>query len=441
MTEPGPGRVDCAVIGGGLSGLACAHALVAAGRSVVVVEAGDSPGGRARTTWHEGRPVDRGFQVMFGAYPETRRFVKEIGIPPADLRPVAGGAAFMGPGGPTRLGGGRLAFTSFAGLPPADRARLARLGMEVLAAPTDALLDQDDLAVSTEAYLRQRGFSETAIEGFFRPLFGVILLDRSLGADPGYFRFLLAMLARGPAVLPTDGLGMIAEWAAAAVRTRGGAVRLGVGVERLERGPDARIARAVLTDGSAVTARQFVLCVDPREARRLLADHDPESASRLPTRFAGVATARFALRRPLYSGRLILVNAEPHLDAGPRIDLVCQTTNITRPGLEGGPHIVLASCVTTPEGGMPDDLEEAVERTLARWAPRFAWSRHARSLGTIHHDVAQFRPLAGVRRDLPGPRTAVANLILAGDATLHPSLEGAVASGTRAGRIVAGLLT
>ncbi len=41
-----------------------------------------------------------------------------------------------------------------------------------------------------------------------------------------------------------------------------------------------------------------------------------------------------------------------------------------------------------------------------------------------------------VRRDLPGPRTSVENLILAGDATTHPSIEGAVSSGVRAAEIV-----
>jgi uncharacterized protein with NAD-binding domain and iron-sulfur cluster len=41
-----------------------------------------------------------------------------------------------------------------------------------------------------------------------------------------------------------------------------------------------------------------------------------------------------------------------------------------------------------------------------------------------------------VRRELPGPRTALANLILAGDLTLHPSIEGAVASGVRAAGVV-----
>ena len=68
MTTGAGGRaegLDCVVVGGGLAGLACAHALIAAGRTVHVLEAEEAPGGRARTVWHRGRPVDRGFQVVF----------------------------------------------------------------------------------------------------------------------------------------------------------------------------------------------------------------------------------------------------------------------------------------------------------------------------------------------------------------------------------------
>src|SRR5438067_2515330 len=85
-------RVECVVVGGGLAGLACAHRLARAGRSVGVVEADANLGGRAQTDWFEGRPVDRGFQALFRAYPETRRFIAEIGLPRRDLRPFWRGA-------------------------------------------------------------------------------------------------------------------------------------------------------------------------------------------------------------------------------------------------------------------------------------------------------------------------------------------------------------
>ena len=432
--------LDCIVVGGGLAGLACAHGLVTAGRSVHVLEAEEAPGGRARTVWHRGRPVDRGFQVLFSAYPRTRALLRAVGLPRRDLRPVSGGAVFMNGAENPRFGTSPLAPLGFRGLPPADRLRLAKLGASAVRTAPEDLLARDDEAPSTEAFLRSQGFSEQAVEGFFRPFFGVVFQDRSLAADPGYFRFLLAMLGRGQSVIPSDGLGMIAEWTSAAVRQAGGIVELGVRVEGLE--PDTagrRIAAVRTADGRRLAARQVVLAVDAPAARTLLEPLDPGAAERLPTEPASSATAAFALQTPLYRGRTILVNAEPGLVEGPRVDLVCQTTNITRPGAPDGPHIVLATTVTT-DGGGADGLVESVGRLMARWAPRFDWAGLAEPIGVYEHRFAQYRPRVGVRRELPGPRTAVENLVLAGDLTTHPSIEGAVSSGTRAAGIVDALL-
>jgi phytoene dehydrogenase-like protein len=195
----GGGDLECIVVGAGLAGLACAHGLVRAGRTVHVLEAGDAPGGRARTVWHRGRPVDRGFQVLFRAYPRTRALISAVGIPRRDLRPLSGGAVFIDGRGVNRFGASRTAALGFRGLSAGDRRRLVRLGASVATRSPESLLAEDDGGgATTEAFLRGRGFSEDAVGRFFRPFFGAVLLDRSLGADPGYFRFLLSMLARGP---------------------------------------------------------------------------------------------------------------------------------------------------------------------------------------------------------------------------------------------------
>jgi phytoene dehydrogenase-like protein len=57
------------VVGAGLSGLACAQRLAAAGLEVRVLEASDAVGGRVRTDVIDGFRCDRGFQLVNPSYP------------------------------------------------------------------------------------------------------------------------------------------------------------------------------------------------------------------------------------------------------------------------------------------------------------------------------------------------------------------------------------
>jgi uncharacterized protein with NAD-binding domain and iron-sulfur cluster len=79
-------------------------------------------------------------------------------------------------------------------------------------------------------------------------------------------------------------------------------------------------------------------------------------------------------------------------------------------------------------------------RVAGRWNPGYDWGRHAHLAEVVVHPFAQFRIPPGVRRTLPGCRTRVGNVLLAGDVTHHPSLEGAVASGNVAADIVSELI-
>lgn len=436
-------ELDCIVIGGGLAGLATAVELVRSGRSVRVLEAGDAVGGRARTVWHRGRPVDRGFQSLFRGYQDTRAFLRAIELPRRDLRPLAGGLAVHDGVSWNRLGARPDSLARFGALTHGERARLVRLGADVARrAPAQHLIGPEG-GETTEEYLRGRGFGADALEGFFRPLFGAIFLDRSLSADAAYFRFLLGTMVRGGGAIPSDGHGMIAEWAVAAVRKGGGMVETGARVTGLELDAEGRrVARVRTADGREHSARFVVLAVAAPEARALLEPVDAATAGRLPTEGASQATAAFALRSPLYRGRLILLNADRTArgrDGDARVDLVCQTTNITRPRSPEGPHIVVAMSVTTG-GGSAHGLARATAELVGRWAPGFPWEREAEPLGVTEHAFAQWRPLPGVRRNLPGHRTALDNLVLAGDLTAHPSIEGAVGSGTRAAGIVDALI-
>src|SRR5664279_886435 len=92
---------DIIVVGAGLAGLRCAVRLTELGREVVVVEAGDTVGGRVRTDVVDGFLVDRGFQVLNPAYPAVRRWVD---VDALRLRPFGAGVAAVTDEGRTALG-------------------------------------------------------------------------------------------------------------------------------------------------------------------------------------------------------------------------------------------------------------------------------------------------------------------------------------------------
>lgn len=61
------------VVGAGLSGLCCTRTIQRAGHEAHLYEASDGVGGRVRTDQVEGFRIDRGFQVLFTAYPAIRQ--------------------------------------------------------------------------------------------------------------------------------------------------------------------------------------------------------------------------------------------------------------------------------------------------------------------------------------------------------------------------------
>ena len=70
-----------AIIGGGLSGLACAKYLADAGHEPTVYEARDVLGGKV-SAWQDadGDWIETGLHIFFGAYPNMMNLFEELGI-------------------------------------------------------------------------------------------------------------------------------------------------------------------------------------------------------------------------------------------------------------------------------------------------------------------------------------------------------------------------
>ncbi|MFM8828412.1 MAG: FAD-dependent oxidoreductase [Actinomycetota bacterium] len=447
------------IVGGGLAGLSTALRLCEAGWPALVLEAEAQGGGRARTLQVGGEPVDRGFQSLFTAYPATSRMLDDIGITKRDLVAFDRGAVVHDGTRWSRMGTSPRGTLGFEWFGAGDVARLARLGAEVAGAPMQALLSGDERELTTLEYLMGLGFADRAVEGFFRPLFGVITADRSLGSDAGYFRFLMKMLLRGRAVIPVEGHGMIAAWAAARVEQLGGEVRCGARVIEIVTDPDDR-GRAVgvrMDDGQVIGAGCVVVATEAPAARGLLEDIDRQTARALDVQPRGVTTLVYSLSESFHSGRTNVLNAAPAPDAaapvhdgataladaaaapdesGFRIDLVCQESNLLRPGMGHGARLLATS--VHGDAGAPDaDALAAEMQALAEaWNPGYPWAQVASLEDVVVHPWAQFAVPPGARDELPDAATGLENVFLAGDVTMHPSVEGAVASGERAAQVV-----
>ena len=63
------------IVGAGVAGLTAARALQRQGIRISVYEASDGVGGRVRTDVVDGFRLDRGFQVLFDAYPAVQRWL------------------------------------------------------------------------------------------------------------------------------------------------------------------------------------------------------------------------------------------------------------------------------------------------------------------------------------------------------------------------------
>ena len=401
---------DVVVVGGGLAGVRRALDAAAAGLSPLVLEAAPTVGGRMRTERVDGFRIDRGFQVLLTAYPEARAVLDYDAL---DLKP-------FDPGAVVRVGG-RFARVGDPLRRPSDlfstlRAPVGTLRdkLRLLSLRRRVLRQEDRVAAAetTDAYLRNEGFSEAMIERFLRPWFGGVFLDRGLSASASLFRFYLAMFARGDTAVPAEGIGAVPRQLAD--RLPEGAVRTGSPVATVRPG----LVR--LETGEEVRARAVVVATEATAAARLLDTPRPVPGP-------SVASFWFSAPEPPLRGPRLVLDGEGR---GPVNDLAV-LSEVAPSYAPPGRALIVAN--VPGAGANRAGLAGAVHDQLAEWFGDAVAQWRLLKAFTIREALPRQRPEDLASR--AGPRIA-SGLYLAGDHCASGSLQGALASGRRAAEAV-----
>ena len=336
-----------AIVGAGVAGLACALHLHAAGLPVRVLEAAEAVGGRMRSDLVDGYRIDRGFQVLLTAYPEVKAL---LDLPALRLGAFAPGARLRVAGGfvdlvdPLRRPGALLRQLAAAALPLSDQLRVALLRFAATRGSLEALYARP--AESTQRRLRALGFSESAIERFFRPFLAGVFLERELASSSRLLEFALRHFALGDAALPADGIEAVPRQLAD--RLPPGTITTSACVDGIERD-------AVHVEGARVPAAAVVIATDGAAAPLLARELPPRAHN-------GTVCLSFAAEADPVRAPLLVLDAER---SGP-VNHLCVPSAVQPTYAPAGRSLISASLVGESSRSAAE-LERAARAQLRGW--------------------------------------------------------------------------
>jgi phytoene dehydrogenase-like protein len=428
------------VVGGGLAGLVAARRLAAAGLDVQVFERRGEVGGRVRTRRREGFTLDRGFQVLFTAYPAARR---ELDFDALDLRHFTPGATIARPGDRSTLSDplrepDTVLDTLFNDeINQIDKLRVFYLQYSLRRREIETILPGSEISI--EEYLVDRGFSQAFIDSFAAPFYGGITLDRSLSTAAAVFEYTFKMLSEGNIAVPAAGMEAIPTQIARAAQDAGAQIETETEVSAVETAEDNTVSGTESGAGAAVpgvtidTGREtihadaVVVATDPSTARALT------GVESIPTDSRGCITQYYTLPAApeLDTGRRLLLNAH---DAEP--NHVAPMSAVTPEYAPPGHQLLSATFLGQPDAD-DDELADRSRKSLSSWYPDFDGDFD--DLTIIHTDrieFAQFDQPPGIHSGLPGIDAPDGKVYLAGDYIEWSSIQSAMRSGRRAAETV-----
>lgn len=380
-------NTQVAIVGAGLSGLACALTLQEQGVEVLVLDAAPQVGGRVRSVKQDGYTMDVGFQVLLTGYPEARKWLDYAAL---ELRCFPAGA---------------LVHKNQVWHTYADPLRQPGLLWETLRSPVGTVLDKLRLAwlrarlwigdicalegETTYEFLGRWGFSKAMIDDFFSPFFGGVFLESELRTSARKFLYLFHLFSTSRAAVPASGMGAIPAQMAQRLQQ---APLLSTRVEALD-------GTKLITTAGTITAE----CV-------VLAGADPEMLHGRTTEFHSAFTYYFTCPEDSTLPKMLMLDADP----GP-INNIAPLSRVA-PYAPAGRELVAVSVL----GQARTSIE--VESSLFRlWPADWEFLRH--------FEVAKALPIEDW--DLMVPPQLDEGVYRCGDHCSSGSIQGALESGRR----------
>jgi phytoene dehydrogenase-like protein len=405
------------IVGAGLSGLVCALELAKAGTPFVLIEKNSRTGGRLGSVYEDGYTFDLGFQVLLDNYPAVRAYLDIDALSPCYFDP---GALIWDAGQmftfrrPKALADFQSALqtTTDPGLSWGDKLRLGVIGAGLLAREDESILDEA-FEVSTRTYLE--GFSEAAVERFFRPFFGGVLLDNELETSATLFRYYFKKFLTGQTLVPRSGLQAIPDQLAR--RLPADALRLETEVTAVAfEGERASAVR--LASGEEILLEQLVLaCPEPVTAK-LIGARVREAHP--------AAVVYFSAEQSLYPEKLLVLQT----GRGKLVRNLVQITNISPNYAPPDVHLISATVLRARV--TPSDAAAAEQEINQIFKLTPGTLRHVRTV-EIPYAVPVQPPGSVFTQKFVRP---FPNVWRCGDQISHASFQGAMDSGAVTARAI-----
>ena len=459
-----------AIIGGGLSGLACAKYISDAGHKAIVLEARDVLGGKV-SAWKDkdGDWIETGLHIFFGAYPNMMNLFKELNIEDR-LQWKKHQMVFA----MQELPGEFTTFDFIPGIPAPFNFALAILQnnkmlslfekLQIVPALLPMLLEgqsfidaQDEKSVSS--FMQEYGMPERVKREIF------VAMAKALDfIDPDYLSMAVVLTAMNRFINEADGSQIafldgnqpdrLCAPLVEHIEARGGSVRLNSPVEEIVveegsgNGPQA-VKHLRLRSGEVVVADEYISAMPVDIMRRYV----PASWSQLPffrqmDELEGIPVINIQIwfDRKLNSVDQLCFSRSSLLSVYADMSRTCKEyADSQRSMLE----FVFAPC--SPLAGsdvnwMMKSDEEVIQATLqelARLFPKEIAADNSKAkmvkYAVVRTPRSVYAAIPGMNKYRPSQRTPIPNFTLAGDWTYQKflgSMEGAVLAGKLAAEVV-----